>query len=213
MSVQTGAGSAFYIASTLGASKVMSAITNAAEAVATLEASHGIVVGDYFVITSGWGGLNGRTVRAKAVSTNDVTLELVDTTDTTKFPAGSGTGSIKEVTAWTEIQQIKADSFQTSGGDQQFTDASPLNGFNDIQLPTTKSAYNISFEVMDTSAGFTAARAAGATATPFKITKGTVNTVGTAVFSAAEIGKISGRNVTTYGVALSIQTTPITYFS
>lgn len=213
MSVQTGAGSLLSIASALAVAKTMSAISNAAEAVATLEASHGVGVGEYIIVTSGWGELDGRTVRVKAVATNDVTLEGIDTSDTGRYPPGSGGGSVREVSTWTEISQIKADSFSTSGGEQQFTDASPLSGTTDRQLPTTKSAYNIGFDVMDTSAGFTAARAAGATPTPFKITKGTVNTVGTGIFSVSEIGKISGREVTTYAVSMSIQSTPITYFS
>lgn len=213
MSVQTGAGSILLIASALAAAKTMSAISNAAEAVATLEASHGVGVGEYIKITSGWGELNGRTVRVSAVATNDVTLEDVNTTDTSRYPPGSGAGSVREVTTWTEITEIKADSFTTSGGDQQFTDASPLSSTVDRQLPTTKGAYNVGWEVMDVSAGFYAARDASATPTPFRISKGTVNTVGTAIFSVSEVPKISGRDVTTYAMSMSIQSTPITYFA
>jgi hypothetical protein len=213
MSVQTGAGSILSIASAFGLVKAMSAISNAAEAVATLEASHGVAPGDYIVISSGWGELDGRTVRVSAVSTNDVTLEDIDTSDTSRYPPGSGAGTVREITTWTEIAQIKADSFSTSGGDQQFTDASPLSASVDRQLPTTKSAYNVTFEVMDTSAGFTVARNVSATPTPFRISKGAVNTVGTGIWSASEVGKISGREVTTYAVSMSIQSTPITYFA
>jgi len=213
MSVQTGAGSILSIASELGGVKAMSAISNAAEAVATLEASHGVSVGEYILISSGWGELDGRTVRVKAVATNDVTLEGVDTSDTSRYPTGSGIGSVREISTWTEIAQIKADSFSTSGGDQQFTDASPLSGTVDRQLPTTKSAYSVTFEVMDTSAGFNVARGVSATPTPFRISKGAVNTVGTGIWSVSEVGKISGREVTTYSVAMSIQSTPITYFA
>lgn len=213
MSVQTGAGSILSIASAIAAAKTMSAISNAAEAVATLEASHGVGVGEYIIVTSGWGELDGRTVRVSAVATNDVTLEDVDTSDTSRYPPGSGIGSVREITTWTEIAQIKADSFSTSGGDQQFTDASPLSGTVDRQLPTTKSAYSVTFEVMDTSAGFNVARGVSATPTPFRISKGAVNTVGTGIWSVSEVGKISGREVTTYSVAMSIQSTPITYFA
>lgn len=213
MSVQTGAGSILSIASAFGLVKAMSAISNAAEAVATLEASHGVIVGDYLLISSGWGELDGRTVRVSAVSTNDVTLEDIDTSDTSRYPPGSGIGSVREISTWTEIAQIKADSFSTSGGDQQFADASPLSGTVDRQLPTTKSAYSITFSVMDTSAGFNVARGVSATPTPFRISKGSVNTVGTGIWSVSEVPSISGREVTTYGASMSIQATPITYFA
>ena len=83
MSVKIPNGSTLYIGSTYGASKVMSVVTNAAEAVATLEASHGVVANDILVVTSGWSRLNARVLRAKTVSTNDVTLEGFVTTDTT----------------------------------------------------------------------------------------------------------------------------------
>lgn len=66
---------------------------------------------------------------------------------------------------------------------------------------------------MDTSAGFNVARGVSATPTPFRISKGAVNTVGTGIWSVSEVGKISGREVTTYSVAMSIQSTPITYFA
>lgn len=213
MTISTGAGSVVQIATALATAKAFSAITNAAEAVATFEASHGLAPGDYVLIASGWGDLDGRTVRVGAVSTNDVTLEDVDTSDTSRFPPGSGVGTGREITTWTEIAQVKADSFQTSGGEQQFADASPLASFNDRQLPTTRTPYNIGFSVMDVSVGFNAARAAGVTPTPFRISKAGVNTVGTGIWSASDIGNISGREVTTYSVSIALQAAPITYFT
>lgn len=146
MSITIATGSALDIG-TLGTAKNMTAITNATEAVATLEASHGIIVGDYFVVTSGWDKLNGRVVRAKTVATNDVTLEGINTSDTTLYPAGQGTGSVKEVTAWTEITQIS--DVSVSGGDQQFTDISTIKDTEARQAPTTRSAVAQSLTVYD----------------------------------------------------------------
>ncbi len=60
MSVQLPNGSIVSIASTYGTLKTMSAISNAAEAVATLEASHDVVENDILEITSGWSKLSGR---------------------------------------------------------------------------------------------------------------------------------------------------------
>ncbi|RTL09099.1 MAG: hypothetical protein EKK62_03950 [Acidimicrobiia bacterium] len=110
-------GSILSFGTTLGASKTMSAISNASEAVATLEPSHGVVENDILIVTSGWLKLNKRIVRADSVSTNDVTFEDINTSSTTVYPAGSGTGSIQEVTAWTQIPYIK--DFAGQGGEQQ----------------------------------------------------------------------------------------------
>ena len=110
-------GSILSFGTTLGSSKTMSAISNASEAVATLEASHGVVENDILIITSGWLKLNKRIARADSVATNDVTLEDINTASTSVYPAGSGVGSIREVTAWTQIPYIK--DFQGQGGEQQ----------------------------------------------------------------------------------------------
>lgn len=213
MTISTGAGATLSICSTYAASKTMSAVTNANPAVATLESSHGVLVGEYIHITSGWTGLNNRAVRVSAVNTNDVTLEGIDTSDTSRYPAGSGAGSVREVSTWTQIANVKADSFSTSGGDQQFTDATPLDSLDDVQLPTTRSATSVTFSVMDSSSGLTAAKAVGITPTAFRLTAGTVNTVGVAVWTVSEVPRISGRDVTTYPVSLSFQSVPKTYFS
>lgn len=138
---------AFSIAKTYGTAVALSAITNATEAVATLAAGHGVVVGDILEITSGWGRLNGRLVRVKAVATNDVTLEGMDTSSTTKFPAGTGTGSIRRITAWDQLSQVK--NISTSGGDQQFADATSIEDDVEVKIPTIKSARTMTLEVYD----------------------------------------------------------------
>lgn len=132
---------------TLGTLKAVSAITNASSAVATLEASHGVIVGDILQFTSGWPDLDGKVVRISAVSTNDVTLEGFDTTDTTKFPPGSGTGSIKEVTGWTNIAQIL--TIGKAGGEQQYYNFQFLNELQGRQIPTSKNPLAIEMKLAD----------------------------------------------------------------
>jgi hypothetical protein len=164
MSVEVGIGSKVEFASALASAKSMSAITNASSAVATLEASHGVSVGDYIVITtSGWSRLQGRVCRVSAVDTNDVTLEGVDTSDTALYPAGQGAGTVQEVT-WTEISQIAG--IQPSGGEQQFADASFLSDADDEQVPANRTAVVYAFPIHDDPAlswysSFRAACAAG----------------------------------------------------
>lgn len=140
-------GSTISLASTYGADKTLSALSNANPGVATLEASHGVIVGDILVVTSGWAKLNGRVARASVVATNDVSLEGMNTTSTTSYPSGSGTGTVKEVTAWQQITQILETN--SSGGEQQFHTYSFLEDDNEHQIPTVKSPVAYKFKIAD----------------------------------------------------------------
>lgn len=138
MSVTKTPGTQFAIGSTYGSTKTMSAITNANPAVATLEAAHGVIVGDFIELTSGWDLANGRIFRVSAVATNDVTLEGFNTSDTSKFPAGTGVGTIREVTAWTTLSQITPD-FSVQGGEQNFADTTFVSNLIKTQIPTDRN--------------------------------------------------------------------------
>jgi hypothetical protein len=147
MAVTLTTGTLVAIASTYGASVNMTAITNASEAVATLAGGHGVVVGDYLEVTSGWDRLTGRIVRVKTVATNDVTFESINTSSTTTYPSGTGTGSIRRITAWTNIPQIQASA--TSGGDQQFVDITSITDTTQKQAPGQRSASAVNLTVFD----------------------------------------------------------------
>jgi len=147
MSVQLPNGATIAIASAYGSSKTMSAISNATEAVATLEASHGVIENDILEVTSGWSRLNGRIVRADSVSTNDVTFEDINTASTTRFPAGSGTGTVREITTFTQISQVL--EVATSGGEQQFTNFSFLEDDTERQIPTQRSPQAMTLTIGD----------------------------------------------------------------
>ena len=167
MAITLAVGTTVAIASTYGTSKTMSAITNASEAVATLEASHGVIATDILEITSGLQRLTNRIVRAKTVSTNDVTLEGINTSSTTNYPAGSGAGSVREITAWTDIGQLTRD-ISISGGEQQFADVTTLTDVLDQQVPTRRSAISIALPIyFDAALAYvTTVRAAADSATP-----------------------------------------------
>lgn len=134
-------GSALAIASTYGSTKTMSAVSNANPAVATLEASHGVIVNDIIEVTSGWERLDKRILRASVVATNDVSLEGFNSSSTTTYPAGSGIGSIREITAWTSLTQVLSAS--TNGGDQQFFNYQFLEGSQERQIPTVRGAQSL----------------------------------------------------------------------
>lgn len=138
MSAQLSQGSAVAIGSTYGAVKTMSAISNATSAVATLESSHGVIVGDVIELTSGWDLLDKRMARCSAVSTNDITLESIDTSSTTKYPAGEGIGTIREVTAFTTITQIA--EWNVEATTVEFVDITTLANQVRREIPGLESA-------------------------------------------------------------------------
>jgi hypothetical protein len=166
MSITLATGTALAIASTYGAAVNMTALTNATEAVATLAVGHGCVVGDFLEVTSGWDMLNNRIVRVKTVATNDITFESINTANTTNFPVGAGTGTIRRITAWTTISQVQ--SFDTSGGDLNFADITTITDRTQKQAPTTRSAQQLSMTVFDDPAlaGQIAVQAASDLSTP-----------------------------------------------
>lgn len=112
---QVPTGSTFYIASAFAAAKTVTVVTNAAEAVVTAVA-HGLSVGDFVEMTSGWGRLNLRAIRVKTVPTVDTfVLEGIDTTSTTFFPPGTGIGSVRKVSTFTQVTTVMNPA--SSGGE------------------------------------------------------------------------------------------------
>lgn len=147
MSITIATGTQVAIATTYGSAVNMTAITNATEAVTTLGAGHGVVVGDFLEVTSGWDLLNGRIVRAKTVATNDITFENINTTSTSNYPAGSGTGTVRRITAWTSVTQVQG--VDTGGGDQNYADITTIADRTQKQVPTTRNAQTIDLTVFD----------------------------------------------------------------
>ena len=159
MAVTLPNGSLIHIGSAYGSSLTVSAITNANPAVATSTA-HGLSNGDYVVFSSGWSRLNNRTFRVAAVTANTFELEGIDTTSVTTYPSGSGIGSVRKVTTWTQIQQVLSST--TSGGEQQFTNYSFLEQNFETQVPTYFSAQSMTIDIADdpSLAGYIALKAA-----------------------------------------------------
>jgi hypothetical protein len=111
---QVPTGATFYVASSFGVAKTITAISNAAEALVT--ATHDFVNGDIVEVTSGWGRLNKRAFRVKSVSTTvSFVLEGADTSSTSFFPAGTGVGTVRKVSTFTQITTVMSPS--SSGGD------------------------------------------------------------------------------------------------
>lgn len=158
MSVKLPNGTTFAIASGYGSPITVTALSNATEAVAT--ATNTFATGDYVEITSGWSRLNGKIARVKSATASDFVLEGIDTSDTTIYPAGTGTGTVRKVNGWTQIQQVLTTS--TSGGDQQFATYQFIEADQETRIPTTKSAAGLDLSIADdpTLPGYVALSAA-----------------------------------------------------
>ena len=214
MAVTLTTGTQLLIGSTYGASKTMSAISNASEAVATLEASHGVIVGDYLEVTSRWDRLNQRIVRVSAVSTNDVTFEDINTSDTDVYPAGTGTGTIREITAWTTLSQIQ--SITSSGGELQFADITSIADTVQKQIPTIRGAVNVSITYFDdeTLSWIAAVNAADAARSPYAVRFNFPNgakTVANAYWAKNTTPAINANAALTNQIGLTYAAEPVRY--
>ena len=145
-SVSVPNGALVAIASGYNAAQTITAITNANPAVVSV-AAHGLVLGDFAEITSGWSRLTGKVVRVGAVTAGTLELEGIDATSTSFYPAGGGIGSLRKITGWTQLAQILSSS--SSGGEQQFVNYQFLESDSEKRIPTFKSAFGISFSVAD----------------------------------------------------------------
>lgn len=147
MSVKLPNGAIFSVASAYGTAKTVTAVTNANPGVASSTA-HALTNSTIVEVTSGWTRLDGRVARVSASTTDSFSLEGVNTTDTSVFPAGAGAGSVRAITTWQQISQVLESS--SSGGEQQFYSYSFLEDSGDEkQIPTTRSARTITLTIAD----------------------------------------------------------------
>lgn len=118
-------------------------ISNAANPVLTCAASHGLLKGDYVIITtSNWARLINKVGRVKNVSTNDVTIEGFSTADTNVY-SGTGTASIYKIIDWIEVPCVQ--DLSQEGGEQQFYTYQCLADDREQQIPTYKSAVSMTY--------------------------------------------------------------------
>ena len=139
-------GSTVFIATEMEAEKPFTGASNAAECVLTATA-HGLQNGDYILVNSGWGDLNGCVFKVGDVQANTVKLIGIDTTNLTRFPTGSGGGTLSKIKTWQQLLQIL--EYSTSGGEQQYYDYAFMEDGISRQLPTTVSPTQISISLGD----------------------------------------------------------------
>lgn len=216
MAITLATGTQVAIASTYGTASNVTAATNAAECVITVGAGHGIVVGDFVEFTSGWDLATGRIFRVKTVVTNDVTLEGFNTTSTTNFPAGSGTGTVRRITAWTQITQVQ--NVGTGGGDQQYADITSISDRIQKQIPTTRRPLEITLTVFDDPAlgWYAPVQVASDTSTPAAVRfifPNNSRLVANAYWSLQKVPSINANAPLTSAISLSTLAEPTRYAS
>jgi hypothetical protein len=153
---QVPTGTTFYIATAFGSVLPVTVATNAAEAVLT-SAAHGLSNGDVVEVTSGWGRLNKRVFEVKSVTTDTFVLKGADTSSTTYFPAGVGIGSVREITAFTQITQVLNPTSQ--GGEPRQVDYRYVESDVDFSINNGFSATSYTLQLDADSigtAGYTA---------------------------------------------------------
>lgn len=125
-------GSKFYFSTTFAAAKTVTIATNANPAVLTAVA-HGIVDDEEFLFTSGWEDATDSVFKANQLTVDTLSPVGLNTTSTSLFAAGTGTGTIQKVSSWLEIPQVLGISPQ--GGGARFMDINPLAKRNGLSLP------------------------------------------------------------------------------
>ena len=139
-------GGYFQHAATYDAVLPFTALSNAAEAVATVTGAS-LSPGDIVLLSSGWNKLDNKVVRVKAATATAITLEGIDTADVLLFPAGGGVGTMKKVLTWVQIPQVIDLAF--AGGEQNYTDVVFLEDDQGRQIPTDKSATSMTLTIAD----------------------------------------------------------------
>lgn len=206
-------GAKVFLATQYAGAKKITELTNAFPAVATCTA-HGLSSGDFIELSSGWGNLNDCIMKVEKVDENKFKLLKVNTTNLAVFPVGAGIGSFRNITAETEIQQIL--EFNTSGGEQQYTNFIFLDEAFERQLPTYRSAMTLNIGIADdpNMAGYQAAEQAsdegGNRALFVKIKGGEVIAFNTIV-SMSKIPTMNVNSVMQSNISFAISGLPIRY--
>lgn len=154
---QVPTGTLFSVAKTYGTAITVTAISNATEAVCTA-AAHGLETGNVVEITSGWGRLNKRVFEVETIDATSFKLKKADTSSEAHFPVGSGAGSVREVTEWSQLSKVM--NPQSSGGDPKTVNFKFLESDVEYSINDGFSAtsYTLELDDDDTTTGYAALR-------------------------------------------------------
>ena len=137
-------GTKVYYSVTFAAAKTITGVTNASPAVAT-STSHGYTDLDPVLLLSGWEDANNTVWEVDEQTADTFNITGLDSTSTTYYPAGSGTGTAQKVSTWVEVPQIL--TINSNGGGTKYGTVSPLATRNDIKTPIGFEASSIDLEL------------------------------------------------------------------
>lgn len=215
MAITLSTGVSVWVAKTYAATPLNFTVASNTNPCALTVSGSTIVAGDFVEVSSGWGRLDKRIVRVGAGSgAATLVLEGIDTSDPNKYPTGTGLGSVRKVTAWTEISQIKG--IDTSGGDQQYADITSINDVVARQMPTTRGAVNMNLVVFDDPSQpyFADVITADDARVPYglrmRFANGSV-TLANAYWSLMRVPTIATNEAMTTNISLSFAAEPVRY--
>lgn len=217
MAITLSTGVSLQVAKTYAVSVNTTAVSNATTAVVTTGSAHSISVGDYVEVTSGWGLLDKRVVRAGAGTTaSTLYLEGINTTDTAKYPAGTGIGSVRKISAWTALSQVKG--LSASGGDMQFANITAIDDVVAKQVPTIRNAVSMNVDVYDdpTLAWYADVGTASDSRSPYALLMAFPNgskLVANAYWSLQRVPVVAINEAMTSQISLSYAAEPVRYAS
>lgn len=144
MAMSSPVGTAYYLSSTFASAKTISALSNATTASATAT-SHGYSTGDEILLTSGWELATNSVYKVTVVDANTFTISGLDSSNTSNFSSGGGTGTAQKISAWVEIPQVL--SINPNGGRARFIDVRTIKALQGVKLPDGFDAASIDFEI------------------------------------------------------------------
>lgn len=139
-------GATVQIATALDTPIAFTAITNATPPVLT-STGHGLLEGDIVVVSSGWCELDQQAYKVGVVTADTFTLVGANTTNTTKYPAGGGAGTVATVEGWSDLPCITSSAL--SGGEPQYVDVECLQEDNAKRLFSGMSPIDWQISIAD----------------------------------------------------------------
>lgn len=206
-------GSSQQFSSTFASAKTITALTNANPAVAT-STSHGYTTGDEILLTSGWEDATDTVYKINVVDANSFQILGLDTSDTSFYPTGGGTGTAQKISGWTAIPQVL--TISSSGGDARFAEVNPLAKRNGVKIPTGFNATSVTMTLAHDASNANYQTMLGISRTLSKVAfkqviSGGAVTYGYGYMSASEMPKLNNNQVNTVDAALTVLGRSISY--
>ena len=206
-------GSSQQFSQTFASAKTITALTNANPAVATSTA-HGYATNDEILLTSGWEDATDSVYKVTVIDANSFSIQGLDTSNTSFFPAGTGTGSAQKLSSWTAIPQVL--TISSSGGDARFTDVAPLSKRNAVKIPTGFNATSVTMSLAHDASNANYQTMLGISRTLTKVAfkqviSGGATTYGYGYMNVSEMPKLNNNQVNTVDAAITVLGRSVSY--